>query len=330
MSVYNWTIHGGRLSSAQVAFPQAPTPWLDLSTGINPDVWPGVGRIGIDWHRLPDDAALHALEAAAAVHFGANGPAVCALPGTEFGLRSLRQLSLPEPFRHASPGYRTHGEAFPGSRPISHGALIEEAAKGGTILLANPTNPDGRLMAAGEVFALAEVVSRAGGWLVVDEAFIDAHDAASVVPLLTGSEPVVVLRSFGKFFGLAGLRLGFAVGPHAIITAWRGVIGSWPLSAAAIGIGAAAYADRTWIEQMKVQLAERALAFDQVLRRHGLEPLGHCPLFRLVKGDAASRFNRLAGRGILTRPFDYDAQWLRFGVPMDADLTRVDEALGDV
>ncbi len=242
----DWTIHGGRLSDAAIAFPDAPSPWLDLSTGINPDPWPGTAGLAIDWQRLPNAAAIAALEAAAAWHFGAGEPDVLALPGTESGLRGLRGLPLPAPFRHVAPGYGTHGEALPGSRPIPADRLVEEAALGGTILCANPANPDGRLIAVDHLLEIAAILARSGGWLVIDEAFIDAHPDASILPRLSGDEPIIVLRSFGKFFGLAGVRLGFAVAPPAIIAPWRAAIGSWPVSAAAIAIGAAAYADADW------------------------------------------------------------------------------------
>jgi cobalamin biosynthetic protein CobC len=326
----DWTFHGGRLSSARAAYPQARAPWIDLSTGINPDMWPGVAGLEFDWHNLPDEAALQRLEHVAGRYFGAQGADVCALPGTEAGLRGLRHLDLPAPFRHVAPGYRTHGEAFSGSVAIMRDALDAEAAKGGTIVLANPANPDGRLMPVGDLLALAEKLTRAGGWLVVDEAFIDAHPGASIVPHLTGDEPVVVLRSFGKFFGLAGVRLGFAVAPARITAAWRSLLGSWPLSAAAIAIGTAAYADADWITGMQDTLARRADALDAVLRAHALEPQGASPLFRLVDCDALVLFDRLAQAGILTRPFDYDPRWLRFGVPMAAaDLARLDAVLSD-
>jgi cobalamin biosynthetic protein CobC len=326
----DWTIHGGRLSDAAIAFPDAPSPWLDLSTGINPDPWPGTAGLAIDWQRLPNAAAIAALEAAAAWHFGAGEPDVLALPGTESGLRGLRGLPLPAPFRHVAPGYGTHGEALPGSRPIPADRLVEEAALGGTILCANPANPDGRLIAVDHLLEIAAILARSGGWLVIDEAFIDAHPDASILPRLSGDEPIIVLRSFGKFFGLAGVRLGFAVAPPAIIAPWRAAIGSWPVSAAAIAIGAAAYADADWIAATRKRLRACADALDAVLRRHGLEPQGASPLFRLVDCDAARLFARLARRGILTRPFAYAPRWLRLGVPDRAeDLDRFDRALGD-
>lgn len=324
-----WTVHGGRLSDAQKAFPGAPLPWLDLSTGINPEPWPGTSALAFDWERLPDEAALHALEAAAAACFGARSQQVLALPGTEFGLRGLASLGLPAPFRHVWPGYRTHAEALPGSEAIAFETAAKQAARGGTIMLANPSNPDGRLVPPADLLALAHRLGEAGGWLVVDEAFVDAHSGHSIVPLLDGTEPVIVTRSFGKFFGLAGVRLGFAVAPAETIARWRDALGSWPLSSAAIAIGTAAYADGEWIAATRSALFERAAAMDHVLRRHGLEPIGACPQFRLVECDAAEQFERLARAGILTRPFDYNPRWLRLGVPAQpGELDRLDRALG--
>jgi len=330
-----WTIHGGRLSEAQRRYPQAPGPWLDLSTGINPEPWPGIGELVFDWQRLPDEAALRTLEAAAADYFGARGPQVLALPGTEFGLRGLAALGLPAPFRHVWPGYRSHAEALPGSEPVAFDSLLAQAMVGlaqamvgGTIVLANPSNPEGRLVPPADLLVLAKALAQEGGWLVIDEAFVDAHAGSSIVPLLDGSEPVIVTRSFGKFFGLAGLRLGFAVGPAPIIARWREMIGSWPLSAAAIAIGTAAYADAGWIATTRNALFERGEALDRVLRRRGLEPIGASPQFRLLECDAAKLFERLAGAGILTRPFDYEPRWLRLGVPASAgELARLDRAL---
>ena len=323
------TIHGGRLSEAERRYPQAPSPWLDLSTGINPEAWPGIGKLVFDWQRLPDEAPLQTLEAAAAAYFGATEPQAMALPGTEFGLRGLAALGLPAPFRHVWPGYRTHAEALPGSEPIPFDSLLAQAMLGGTIVLANPSNPDGRLVPPAELVDLAKALAKAGGWLVVDEAFIDAHAGNSIIPLLDGTEPVIVTRSFGKFFGLAGVRLGFAVGPAAIIARWREAVGSWPLSAAAIAIGTAAYADAGWIATARNALVVRAAALDSVLRHRGLEPFGACPQFRLVECNAPELFDRLAGAGILTRPFDYDSRWLRLGVPASAsELARLDRALG--
>lgn len=320
-----WSIHGGRLSAARAAYPHAPAPWLDLSTGINPHAW-DTEQVGqIDWRALPDEPARAALEAAAAEHLGVAADRVCAVPGTEIGLRLLATMGLPAPHFHVEPGYGTHSEALDGSQPIEADAL-PAATRGGTVLLANPNNPDGRTLPPATLLELAR-----GRWLIVDEAFADACPDASVLPCLNGSEPVIVLRSFGKFFGLAGLRLGFMIAPPAQMKALRIRLGSWPLSTAAIAIGTAAYRDRNWIVATRNRLAGEAQALDAVLRRHGITPTGDCPLFRLAISEDANRiFERLAQRGILTRPFAYAPTWLRFGLQgNETALARLDRALAD-
>ncbi|WP_316251071.1 threonine-phosphate decarboxylase [Sphingomonas sp. JC676] len=326
--MHGWTFHGGRLSEAQRAYADAPKPWLDLSTGINPHAWPGAASIEVDWRALPDAGELAELERAAAGYFGTAPERVCALPGTEIGLRLLGGLGLPEPVRHVAPGYRTHGEAFAQSTAIDRHALADELAEGGTVLLANPNNPDGHLFAAKELVRRAEASS---GWLIVDEAFADALPEVSVVPHLDADARVLVLRSFGKFFGLAGVRLGFAIGPEPMIAALRQKLGSWPVSSAAIRIGIGAYRDAGWIAAMRDRLVADAAAFDAVLARHGCDPIGECPLFRVIAlRDGMALFDRLAQRGILTRPFDYAPTWLRLGLPgSDAALARLGQALAD-
>lgn len=309
--------HGGRLDDAAILYPTAPTPWLDLSTGINPHAWQPSTPLSIDWKRLPSVTALRMLEESAANFFGAPARNVAAVPGTEIALRMLGQLDLPAPIHYVAPTYRTHAAAFADGVEID----IRDAGRTtGTLLLANPNNPDGCRLDRNALAALA-----AGRWLIVDEAFADCDAEWSVVPYLPAN--TIILRSFGKFFGLAGLRLGVVIGPDAIIAKFRALLGDWPVSAAAIAFGTAAYRDADWIASMRLRLVTDAQALDAVLRRHGLEPSGDCPLFRLVRGDP-SLFDRLAKAGILTRPFDYAPDWLRIGLPKDAHaLARLDRAL---
>lgn len=320
-----WTGHGGRLAEARAVFGD-PARWIDLSTGINPNAWPGADMVEIDWRRLPDEAALRDLECAAAEHFGADPAHVAALPGTESGLRLLGTL-LPGSAQHHWPSYRTHAEVFAGSEPCREAVLDPR----GHVVLANPNNPDGRQMSAPALLELLDRLRTAGSWLVVDEAFADSAPDHSLAAQVREGVPLVVFRSFGKFFGLAGLRLGFVLGPSSIVAAFRQRLGSWPVSSAAIAIGAAAYRDADWIAATRRDLVRRRAALDAVLGGHGLAVLGDCPLFRLVEaGDAAALFQRLAHQAILTRPFDYDPRWLRFGLPGDAaELARLDRALAN-
>lgn len=315
-----WTHHGGQLAKARAIFGDGDEPWLDLSTGINPRQWPGIVQLAIDWSRLPDTGALTALEITAARYFGADPACVLAVPGTEIGLRLLGE-HLPRPVRYCWPSYGTHAEIDP------EGLAVDTPDPGpGTLILANPNNPDGKVTPAAALQA-----QMAAGCLVIDEAFADTDPRHSLAGAVREAAPLIVLRSFGKFFGLAGVRLGFVIAPPELIAILRRHLGSWPVSAAAIAIGTAAYSDSAWIEAERNRLAADAAALDQLLRAHGYAPVGACPLFRLIEtADARALFERLARRSILTRPFDYDPRWLRIGLPADAEaLDRLGSALAD-
>ena len=334
-----WVVHGGAVSSAMARFPEAPAPWVDLSTGINPYPWP-VDQVPVfDWTRLPDPQQLAELEATAAQYFGVDAHHVCATPGSELCLRLLANAGLPAPFTCLWPAYRTHAEGLPDCYLASPEELAERAGAPGTLLLANPNNPDGRLLTADQLLKIAAAKRDAKGWLVVDEAFIDAHPEASIASKVwedgraQGELPVVVLRSFGKFFGLPGLRLGFLIGPRDIVVQMKALLGSWPVNAAAVEIGRRALADAAWQAQARDRLAQEADNLKAVLRDHGLEPQGNSPLFQLLeveeeRGGAIRLFEHLARHGILTRPFSYNPRWLRLGLPASvADYARLEAAL---
>jgi len=319
------TFHGGRLDEAARCYPQAPLPWLDLSTGINPDPWRTRSLPPVDLHGLPSDSGLEALTRAAAVAFGAPDLPIAALPGSEIGLRLLAALDLPKPYRLIGPSYRSHHAALPGAVSIDLG----QAGEGGTVLLANPNNPDGRLLAPERLLALAHALGANGGLLVIDEAFADGVEGATILPLLRPDDPVLVLRSFGKFYGLAGVRLGFACGSGDLVARLGDLLGSWPVSSTAVAFGTEAYRDTAWQAATRAALGHAAARLDALLAGHGFAPQGACPLFRLIETAKAPKlFDRLAQAGILTRPFDYAPGWLRIGLPgNDAAFTRLDQAL---
>ncbi|MDO9363104.1 MAG: aminotransferase class I/II-fold pyridoxal phosphate-dependent enzyme [Sphingopyxis sp.] len=319
-----WTWHGGGVAAAAAHF--GGGDWIDLSTGINPHPWPGAADLTFDWQSLPDGGALAALEATAASVFGVDAHYVCAVPGTEIGLRLVGGL-IGGPARHVAPGYRTHGEMIAGSAAAD---WAEAKDADSTLIIANPNNPNGRLMERNAVQALIDARGP-GGWLLVDEAFADADPMNSVSASVGDAQRLIIFRSFGKFFGLAGVRLGFVLGPQAIIAALRKQLGAWPLSAAAIAIGTAAYSDGDWIAATRQRLPIEAAVLDALLVRRGHQPIGACPLFRLIEvEDAHALFERLARLAILTRPFTDQPRWLRLGLTADsAALARLEAALDD-
>lgn len=312
-----FTHHGGALAAAAAHF--GGDDWLDLSTGINPVPWPGA--IDADWQRLPERGALAGLEAAAAAHFGVSPAYCCAVPGSEMALRLIGQWVGAGAYRW--PAYRTHAAAFP------DGAAADGPGERRAFLLANPNNPDGRITPIAQLRGWHEDLAARDGWLIVDEAFADATPEVSVAARVGDWSRLIVLRSFGKFFGLAGLRLGFVLGPEPVLTMLRALLGDWPLGAGALTAGAAAYRDAGWIAGARRDLAARAGRMDALLAAHGFAALGDCPHFRLI-ADAPDMFDRLARHRILTRPFDYNPRWLRLGIPAaQADWARLQKALSD-
>ena len=322
-----FTSHGGRLADARALY--GGDDWIDLSTGISPFTWPGGDHLAVDWRHLPDPHDLAVMEAMAAACFGVHPDNLCTLPGSEAGLRLVGRM-LDMPGRWLVPSYRTHGEIFTQGAPMRAG---EEPPREATaLLLANPNNPDGRILPPARLLQWLDRLEDAGGWLIVDEAYADAVPACSLAGMVGNERRLILLRSFGKFFGLAGVRLGFLLGPRAVVAQVRRMMGEWPVSAAAIAFGTAAYRDRNWINETVVTLEEQAAKLDGVLARHRLQGRGGCSLFRLVEvDDGLTLFDRLARRSILTRPFDEDRRWLRLGLPADAAaLARLDRALADV
>jgi cobalamin biosynthesis protein CobC len=161
--------------------------------------------------------------------------------------------------------------------------------------------------------------------LIVDEAFGDLEPQHCVSDI-AGSDAaprMIVLRSFGKFYGLAGVRLGFVIASPAIAARLRQLVGDWPVSVDALRAGLAAYADNDWAERMRLQLSDAAQRLDQLLVGGGMEIAGGTSLYRLARTtNARARFSQLISHGVLARPFDYDPTLLRFGLPGSRDDWR--------
>ncbi len=195
---------------------------------------------------------------------------------------------------------------------------LDALAEADAAVIVNPNNPDGRLVGADDLLTLARDFSARGKTLIVDEAFVDfLPREASLAPHLP-LPGVIVLRSFGKTFGLAGLRLGFALGAPELTARMRGALGPWAVSGAAVEIGMRAYADDEWLIRCAARLQSDCARLDALLLRAGFELLGGAPLFRLARHARANDiFRRLGTGGVLARPFAARPDWLRFGVPHD-------------
>ena len=318
--------HGGNLAAARRLFPGAPEPWIDLSTGINAEPYP-VGEISAaSWRRLPEENATAALEAAARRAYRApESAAIVAAPGTQ-ALIGLMPLLFPA--RRVGILDFTYAEhalcwSQAGAR-VETVDRLDALASFDLGVIVNPNNPDGRLIAPQDLLECARQLAAKGGRLIVDEAFVDflPHDA-SVSPLLPDAG-LIVLRSFGKAYGLAGLRLGFALTGAQDAALIRRALGPWPVSGAAIEIGLRALGDDAWLSAARARAHHDAARLDGLLRAAGFQPDGAAPLFRWARcEDAHGAFRRLAQRGVLARAFEAQHHALRFGVPAHEDDWRI-------
>jgi cobalamin biosynthesis protein CobC len=258
------------------------------------------------------------------------GARVVAGSGSQALIQSLPRITAPTEVVILGPTYGEHAKAWTAAghrvRPATDLAEAEHAA---VAVVVNPNNPDGRVFAPSALLALAEAMAARGAMLVVDEAFADERPDLSVAPFVRPG--VVVLRSFGKFFGLAGLRLGFAIAESTLAERLEAHLGPWPVSGPALAVGKAALADEDWSAATILRLSLAARRLDHILAEAGLEVLGGTGLFRLARHpDAAALYDHLGRAGILVRAFAHRTDILRFGLPGgEAEEMRLHGALLD-
>jgi cobalamin biosynthesis protein CobC len=326
--------HGGWLAEAERRFGRPAAGWLDLSTGINPFAYAVPSIPAEAWQRLPDEGDIALLTAAARRYYGttADHP-MAAAPGSQALIQWLPRVV---PVRLdadcaaiLSPTYSEHAKCWRdgGYRVEPIDGIEQVADRHAVVVIGNPNNPDGRRTTPAALLALAERLAARGALLVVDEAFADVDPKLSVATA-AGRRGLVVLRSFGKFFGLAGARLGFAFGPAELIARLTDALGPWAVGGPVLRVAAQAMNDAGWIVGMRRHLAEAATRLDAVLKANGLEVVGGTDLFRLAAHpEAGEVYNRLGRRGILVRDFHDHPAWLRFGIPPESGLPRLAAAL---
>ncbi len=324
--------HGGDLAFARAHYGEPAAGWLDLSTGINPNPYPAPAITPDDLARLPDrDGLARLIEAARGAYSIPDGVGMIATPGSEIAIRLLPLAAPAGKVAIIGPTYSSHHDAWANAGrtvvAVAADAIPDDAA---VVVLANPNNPDGRIVEAGRLITFARRFGAGGGLTIVDEAFADLTPETSLAPRLAGVS-AVLLRSFGKFHGLAGLRLGFVAGKVTVLQRLQALIGDWPVSGAAIAIGTAALADAGWRGKARRRLARDAKRLRALLTAHGLAVLGSTDLFVLAAGPDTGLHRRLAEHGIWTRAFADEPSWLRIGLPGDDEaFARLEAALAAV
>jgi len=316
--------HGGNLDLAQQRFGGRTDDWIDLSTGINRVPYP-VGEVSTHaWTALPSHAEIEALHRAAQHAYRTRAPIV-ATGGAQAAIQLLPQLGSPGRARILAPTYNEYaGVLSAAGWDVQEVSELGALASADLAIVVNPNNPDGRNHAPKDLLALLPRVGR----LVIDESFADSVPQTSLAP--EADRPgLLVLRSFGKFYGLAGLRLGFAIGHAADIDKLAAMSGPWPVSGAAIAIGCRALRDGAWSEATSERLARDCARLDEMARGQGWRLVGGASLFRLYETpDALAAQEKLARSQIWSRVFAHNPAWLRLGLPgSESEWTRLAEAL---
>lgn len=305
--------HGGGIDAAIAEYGGNRAGWLDLSTGINPNPYPIPEISAPAWQDLPDHSAKSALETAAREFWSIpTGAAVLAAPGASALIARIPTLTQPGKVNIPGPTYNEHAAAFAASGwQITADQVDAQVA-------VHPNNPDGRIWKPTKLTA---------SLTIIDESFCDTMPDRSLINLAT-RPGVIILKSFGKFWGLAGLRLGFAIGDPALIERLSISLGPWPVSGPALCIGATALSDDDWASQTRKNLTRDAARLDRLMTTKGASVIGGTPLFRLYEvDDAANWQDRLARRQVWTRIFPYSTTWLRLGLPHRTRWEQLENAL---
>ncbi|TRC78979.1 threonine-phosphate decarboxylase [Mesorhizobium sp. WSM4307] len=325
--------HGGSLGRARALFPSAPLPFVDLSTGINPHSYPLFNLPATSLSRLPEAGRARELTEIAASTYSAPSPAnVVAAPGTQILLPRVASLVRPGKALVLGPTYAEHARAAAiAGHQVSEVSDFAALADADLAIIVNPNNPDGRVIERDRLLALAAGLRARGGLLVVDEAFMDVGPRQHSLAGDVDQGGIVVLRSFGKFFGLAGLRLGFALSDRPTVELLQRQFGPWAVAGPALDYGIRALADIGWQDAMRASLAEAAARLDALFGRFGVPAVGGTTLFRYIGlPDAAGLFSALGERGILLRHFNDRPFVLRAGLPgSEVEWQRLESALAE-
>lgn len=318
--------HGGNIAQAAQRYAIPAENWLDLSTGINPNTWPVPALPAEVWRRLPEDS--DGLLDAARIYYGA--PHLLAVAGSQAAIQVLPSLRTTGRIGMLHPTYSEHAHAWAKQhRVVTLNANEIETALDDldVLLLCNPNNPSGERFTPKTLLAWHARLATRGGWLVVDEAFIDAEPPLSIAHH-AGAEGLVVLRSLGKFFGLAGARVGFVAAWPALLAQLQEALGPWTLTGPARAIARLALQDSTWQQHTREHLQHDSARLAALLSQYGLAPTGGTALFQWLRTERAGELHEaLARQGILTRLFGEPAS-LRFGLPgNEAEWNRLKIAL---
>jgi cobalamin biosynthetic protein CobC len=319
--------HGGNLRDAALRFGRPRADWLDLSTGLNPDGYPAPALDADAWHRLPEPSP-ELLDAAQQYY---NAPLTLPVAGTQAAIQALPRLRERCRVTVSAPSYAEHAHhwALAGHHlsEIAFAELDAQVERSDVMVVCNPNNPTGAAIASAQLLDWSDRLAARGGWLVVDEAFGDATPHLSVAPWSDRSG-LIVLRSLGKFFGLAGVRLGFVAAEPRLLLRLSDLLGPWSVSGPAQRIGCAALNDRLWQDDTRRKLLAQGTRLHGLLRARGIRAAGTSLFQWWPEPQAEAFWQHMAQHGVWVRLFTRGAGGIRLGLPPDeAGWKRLEQAL---
>ncbi len=307
--------HGGQLQQAAEHFRIPFADWLDLSTGINADGWPVPPIPAHCWQRLPEDD--DGLIQAAASYYG--NPAILAVAGSQAAIQTLPTLRPPCRVALPTPAYAEHAANWQKAghqiHPVPSQQIDAVLPETDVLIIINPNNPTGETFSRNRLLEWHRQLQKRGGWLIIDEAFIDCQPEHSL-STEPSREGLIILRSIGKFFGLAGIRCGFVIAKPALLSQLQNQLGPWSISHPARHVAQLALQDRAWQRCTRRRLRQQSQQLNDLLSQYDLTPTGGTDLFQWVKTQKAERlYQHLAKQGILIRVFN-SPESVRFGLPV--------------
>ncbi len=306
--------HGGHLIEAAKKYNIPLNQWLDLSTGINPNGWPIPSIPAECWQRLPesDDGLVDA----AKNYYHCQS--VLPVAGSQAAIQSLPLLRKKSKVGVLSLAYAEHAYSWKKAGheviELSETTINDQLHKLDVLILINPNNPTAQRFTKTQLLEWHQQLNQRNGWLIIDEAFIDStpEHSLSSHPVTNG---LIILRSIGKFFGLAGIRCGFVIANPHIIKQLDELLGPWTISNPSRYIATAALLDFSWQKNTQIELESKSERLALLLQNNGLKINARTDLFHWIQTDHAEFIHHsLAEQGILTRLF-HNPLSLRFGLP---------------
>ncbi len=313
--------HGGNIDEAITNFGGKEKDWIDLSTGINPECYPIPKFADADWRNLPTSTEIENLEFILKSQFDTCS-SVMLTPGSQIAISLLPLLLKKQEVYVLEPTYSDYLESFVNAGfKVRSCKKFQELFKSEIAIIVNPNNPDGKSYRINDLILLSKKVNT----LIIDESFVEASETSSIIShIKKNTNNIIVIKSFGKLYGLAGLRLGFVFSGESLIYEFKRVFSFWPVSKVAIKIASMAIRDKKWIKNTQEKLKKKANILDDIMKCADFELIGGTNLFRLYltpNANLAQRF--LAEKFIWSRIFSYSKKWLRLGIPCDKSLKKI-------